>query len=1008
MIWFSFALFAIGFVLTALFAQRPDFENARAEELDPNNFPRATEDDPVPLLFGCARIKGPNTLWYGDYEAVPITKKQKTSIFSSTTVTIGHTYFLTLDLGLCLGEAALKQIFIDSVAVEAGIIPTFGEIGELYVNAGTGITQWSVGNITQNEFDDQAFTQLWSSQQGSAFTTLNVVEDLGLQEITIDGGETTFSGSYELEFLYNAFGGSTSGPGQLAVVFYPQIDAGGAALGSENVSVGVDSVEVPNTGFEEIALENIPIPVGTRSIRIEANFAPSSLLFTAAQTRNTRVSIGGKVFTYSEASYDIVEPELFGGEEQGGGWVGNVQFYPGTFDQNVDSNLESSLGSGNVPAYRGTSHLVMVKNNIGESPALRKMEFLMGSYTDYLENGIGGVASNSNTADAGPAEVLYRVCHDDWSGMDFPASLLNIDSFKTAGLTLLGENHGVSGVVSTPQEGKKVTREILRQIDGVFTENASGEIELILIRDDYDAGTLPIYDEDDIINLVSYQVTSWEDVISEVRVSYSNRDSESSKVAMEQNAATLSMIGRKSTEISFPFCYSSSTAQELAARELSRLSVPIVKVTAEFNRNGFGLRTGDVIKITFPELGISELIMRVQKVNIGRLDNNRVRVDMVQDIFAAATQTFSVPVDTGWTDNRPVPVTIPTTEVVEMPYFFSSNLGFPIADGNVGVIPFALRPQGLSTGFTFNWDTISGLLEFQDPQSVLYPYNAQIVLNLAETDGFETGIVASMDVTLVTGGIDDTLSSSSAAAISNGESGLLYMDDEWMAYETATDNMDGTWTLTNVYRGLLGTTPKRHLANSNIWFMDNSLLGEGFISGELFENDTLFHVFLDQVGAVTRSSVSEVETSTLVTDLANRPLRPRNLQADASRAVVPYDAGGDPTFDLTWVASNRAENKVSFETDAAEVPDISETYDLEVWVDGVEDGGLAQTGVTSPLAIDLSSASGSSGEIRLYSRRTTGDLRRSAYYAFFPFTLGLTADTTEFTADTTIITADQT
>jgi len=47
MVWFTLALFAVSFLLTALLSPAPDVEEARPEGLDPNNFPRESERLPI-------------------------------------------------------------------------------------------------------------------------------------------------------------------------------------------------------------------------------------------------------------------------------------------------------------------------------------------------------------------------------------------------------------------------------------------------------------------------------------------------------------------------------------------------------------------------------------------------------------------------------------------------------------------------------------------------------------------------------------------------------------------------------------------------------------------------------------------------------------------------------------------------------------------------------------------------------------------------------------------------
>jgi len=115
---------AIAFLLAVtLLAPKPQVENARASNLGDFSFPRADEGDPVPLFWGTIRLKSPNTIWYGDFKAVPITEKVKTGLFSSKRVTTGYKYYIGLDLALGLGpNVVLRRIWSGKYTAWQGTI----------------------------------------------------------------------------------------------------------------------------------------------------------------------------------------------------------------------------------------------------------------------------------------------------------------------------------------------------------------------------------------------------------------------------------------------------------------------------------------------------------------------------------------------------------------------------------------------------------------------------------------------------------------------------------------------------------------------------------------------------------------------------------------------------------------------------------------------------------------------------------------------------------------------
>lgn len=75
--------------------------NAKPSSLDDFSIPTAEEGRIIPVIAGKVKIDGPNVTWYGDLRVDPITKKIKTGWFSSTKQTIGHKYFMGMQMFLC-------------------------------------------------------------------------------------------------------------------------------------------------------------------------------------------------------------------------------------------------------------------------------------------------------------------------------------------------------------------------------------------------------------------------------------------------------------------------------------------------------------------------------------------------------------------------------------------------------------------------------------------------------------------------------------------------------------------------------------------------------------------------------------------------------------------------------------------------------------------------------------------------------------------------------------------
>lgn len=964
MIWFTLALFAVSFLAVALLAPKPNIENARREELDPESFPRATEDAPIPLVLGTVVVRGPNTIWYGDFKSENITERVRVSLFRSRRVTVGYKYYLGMNLALCLGIVTLRRVIWDGKAVFSG-------------NVGDG----GIGDISQggaNNFN------ISDNVIGGGTRSTYTIESLGIPSSAIDAGLVSFRHGFTVTHV----GGTTFGLTAQVWGEFRNASLGVISSFSENGNNG-------NPSKTSTVLETGTIPPGTRRIDIVGNIVFAGF--------GGSLQVTGKIFEAigplptSSQSFSISAPELFGGHKRGGGVQGDVDFYPGTFTQGVNSYLQSQIGANEVPAYRGTCHVVFKNFYIGESPSLRAIEFEVESTTNSLTISNPMIAEDMNCA-----EAIYEILTNRWRGLGIPTSKIDLASFQAAATTLSNESNGCSVIVSSSNDAKKVIVEILRQVDGVLRENSQGRIQILLIRADYVASTLPIYDEDDILEVSSFTKTLWEDVVSEVKVSFSAREKNDTRVALAQNQAIINMLGRrKTTEISFPFCYNPTLANKLAARELSVLSIPLFRMKVIMNRNGYTLRTGSVIKISWPEYDLSEIIMRVQKVDLGMIDDNKITLELVQDVFSVNIPVFLPPESSSWVDPVALPADV-TSVVAEMPYFYSSVLENPIPDGFGSIIVFTIKPQAQSINFTtFKGETVNDTNN-SDVNNVDYMFTGLITAPISEVGGFANGV---LDSFTVDGFVGQTPVDVTIAQVREGELGIIYMNGEWMAYENFTDNENGTYTFSTVYRGLFGTRPLAHADNTRMFIFSTSLLESGSLGSEVPDDSSIFYKVSDSTAFGTRDPSSVTATSFALQGLANRPLRPRNLQMDGSR-VLPFQTTG--IHSLTWVPSNRAESEVVFEQDSAGTPDLTEEYDVEVWIDGVEDLSMRQSDVSSPLSLDFSGKAGATGEVRLYSRRASVGGASSFYYSFFPFVLpASSADSTTVTADNTSTTADQ-
>ena len=102
----AFVMFIVSVAITLameFLRPKPELEGQRPKPLGEFQFPTATEDRMVPILWGTMDIKGPNVTWFGSLRTTRVRETVSTGLFSSTKITTAIRYFVGLQLVLCYG-----------------------------------------------------------------------------------------------------------------------------------------------------------------------------------------------------------------------------------------------------------------------------------------------------------------------------------------------------------------------------------------------------------------------------------------------------------------------------------------------------------------------------------------------------------------------------------------------------------------------------------------------------------------------------------------------------------------------------------------------------------------------------------------------------------------------------------------------------------------------------------------------------------------------------------------
>lgn len=375
---------------------------------------------------------------------------------------------------------------------------------------------------------------------------------------------------------------------------------------------------------------------------------------------------------------DIDKTELFGGKSKEGGIDGTLSIKMGEASQSTSG----FPGPSPVPAYRGVLCTVFRGFFAAGNPYLKPWAFQVRRilkgwnndvawYPEKAEITLGGIKH------ANPAHIIYEsLTNPEW-GMGYPTTSMDDAAFRAAALALHGEGFGISLTWNQQGSIQQFIGEILDHCHGVVRNNpVTGQFVLKLIRDDYDAEALDIFDEDDIIQVEEYTRASWGETVNEITVKFVEQTNGKVTAITVHDLANIAAQG--GTVISRTQQYEGiptfGLANRVAMRDLKMSSSPIARFRFTINRRAWDKLPADVIKLRIPSLGVNDVVVRVMDVGIGSLESNVVTISAVEDVFAIPDASYVGQNLTGWTDPATTPLDSPFVYLTEASYWTITRL----------------------------------------------------------------------------------------------------------------------------------------------------------------------------------------------------------------------------------------------------------------------------------------------------------------------------------------------
>lgn len=507
----------------------------------------------------------------------------------------------------------------------------------------------------------------------------------------------------------------------------------------------------------------------------------------------------------------IDKPTLFGGDENGSGGIsGTMRFYPGTLTQARNDYLAGQVGADLVSPLRGVSYAVMEGMYIGNSSSPQAVAFDVSRfpkspderYQQYEQIGL----------DANPAFFIYEMLVNGMYGADLGFTSIDVDSITLAAKILHEESLGISVAIDSSSAVGDVVDEVMKVIQGSHnTDPATGALKLKLIRNDYVVDDLPVLTPSIVKNLTAFTRGSLETAVNELKVKFTSIEDDFTErtVIAQNNGLRIHKGDSDSQTMTMSMISTRDNAAKVAMREMTAISVPLATCIAECTRAPAHSEVGDVVRLTWPKLGIEEMVMRVTAVDLGAPQDGSVRLTLVQDVFGVFLSLYADGSERTWTKPTFEATDITRFDIIDAPTILTTNQ----TSGSVLVV--AENP-GVALDYQLQ---VRGGVDSGYVDAGAMPFTPLFSTVAAMGTGWT-------DVSVVLSGPSAELSSITADEVRQGLGLMLIVSalgKEWISYQTAVPGNSTTVTLGLVNRGLFNTKPLAHPAGARAW-----AVSEGF------------------------------------------------------------------------------------------------------------------------------------------------------------------------------------
>lgn len=576
-----------------------------------------------------------------------------------------------------------------------------------------------------------------------------------------------------------------------------------------------------------------------------------------------------------------------------------------------------------IPSYRGffgtifQGHLYQSGSDpaLGTSPTPQSLSVELTRIerqSDFSEQWLIEKATVGSNGAMNPVHIIREELTSKVWGLGIEEARIG-DSFQSYAVLAFNEGYGLGITLDRGSvEVNDFIQQICKYIDGFVYPDNNGVYQIMLARDNYDSDDLTVFDEDDYLEIKSFTRGTPFQMTNQIALTYTDPTTWSKKTIYAHDLAAIHKQGSViSTSINREWVLDIELARKMAAYELRKATSQLAKCTIIGNRSFGVLNPGDVFKLSNADLGLVNIIFRVLKIDRGEYENNKVELQVIEDVFAVGQGLYAPPNSTDYDAALNDPLESSNVLVDELPYWIAKKeYSAPTTDYGY-IMTLQTRPSSECLYYQ-QWKYVGAYTQYEDGN---FAYHNTLLNSLGYTTEADIPLTYNIDTEI-------TYGAGTYIIVQNTSYGN-YEIMELISFDTTAKTM-------TVKRGCMDTVPQYHPADSDVWFA-NMTANRGVIL-TAFANGSHKVKLLNQtdLGGVLLTDAEEITKV-----LAKRymlPYRPKNVKVNTvgidNLGFIFTSEGDYSDTAITWKHATRLETTTLYDAydDTAETPEANQEY----------------------------------------------------------------------------------